>query len=117
MDINRTENFTIIKPVINEKLSTPQNIVIFNNEFIEKYLNFKDNNIILDFSNVQNIELKEILLFSKINNSHRKDGKSFVFVNDNIEIDKLPNELINVPTLEEAKDVVELEDIERDLGF
>ncbi len=117
MTINKTDSATIIKPKINEQMSTAQNIVNFYNVFIEKYHIFKDNNLILDFSENLSIDLKEILLFSHINNSHKENKKSFVIVNDNKEIDKLPDELIIVPTLEEAEDVVELEDIERDLGI
>ncbi|MEN8123699.1 MAG: ribonuclease Z [Bacteroidota bacterium] len=117
MEINKTDHFTLVKPNINKQLSTSQNIVKFYNDFNKKYLNFKDNNIILDFSGNLNIDLKEILLFSQINNQHKKNKKSFVIVSDKIEIDKLPNEIITVPTLEEAEDIVELEDIERDLGI
>ncbi len=115
MIINILDSFTIVKPDINEQISTAQNIMNFSNDFTEKYHNFKDNNIILDFSDDLNIDLKEILLFSLINNKHKKNKKSFVIVSDYKEIDKLPDELIIVPTLEEAEDVVELEDIERDL--
>ncbi len=117
MTINKTDSATIVKPKINEQINTAQNIVNFYNIFIEKYHIFKDNNLILDFSENLSIDLKEILLFSHINNSHKENKKSFVIVSDNKEIDKLPDELIIVPTLEEAEDVVELEDIERDLGI
>ncbi len=117
MNINKTDSVTIVRPEINEQMSVAQNIVNFYSDFIEKYHIFKDNNLILDFSVNLNIDLKEILLFSHINNSHKENKKSFVIVSDNKEIDKLPDELIIVPTLEEAQDVVELEDIERDLGI
>ena len=56
-------------------------------------------------------------MFLKSSNDHRGDNKSFVIVNDTINIDTVPDELMVVPTLQEAKDVIQMEDIERDLGF
>ena len=38
-------------------------------------------------------------------------------VNDAIEVDEVPFEMIVVPTIQEAGDIVEMEEIERDLGF
>ncbi len=117
MEIIKTDYFTLVKPSIDKQMNTNQNIVNFYNDFTEKYLNFKNENIILDFSDDLNIDLKDILLFSQISKEHKKNNNSFVIVNNEIEIDKIPDELINVPTLEEAKDIIELEDIERDLGI
>jgi hypothetical protein len=42
---------------------------------------------------------------------------SFVMVKPNIDIDDFPETLNIVPTLQEAEDVLEMEAIERDLGF
>jgi hypothetical protein len=36
---------------------------------------------------------------------------------DSIDIDKVPEELAVAPTVQEAYDIIEMEDIERDLGF
>jgi hypothetical protein len=38
-------------------------------------------------------------------------------VNNAINFDDIPEEMIVVPTLEEARDIIEMEEIERDLGF
>lgn len=43
--------------------------------------------------------------------------KSFVMVCDGIEFDQVPDELIVVPTFKEAEDIIEMEEIERDLGI
>jgi len=42
---------------------------------------------------------------------------SFVIVYDGINFDDLPDEIIVVPSLDEAKDLIEMENIERDLGL
>ncbi|HAT63224.1 MAG TPA: ribonuclease Z, partial [Flavobacteriaceae bacterium] len=41
----------------------------------------------------------------------------FVIVNNAINPDDIPDEMIVVPTLQEAADIIEMEEIERDLGF
>ena len=63
------------------------------------------------------LELPQLLQFLKTSNLHRKTKQSFVIVNDAIEVDEVPFEMIVVPTIQEAGDIVEMEEIERDLGF
>jgi len=117
MIINSTDSFTILKPKNDENANKNKIIVNFHHDFIEKYTNFKDVNLILDFSNIINLELQEILLFSQNNKVHKNNKKSFVLVVNGIKFDHLPDEMVVVPTLTEAKDIVELENIERDLGI
>lgn len=78
---------------------------------------FKEENVVVDILKYGTLELKELLSFLKISNRHRANKKSFVIVNDTINIDRVPEEIIVVPTLQEAEDVIQMEDIERDLGF
>ena len=56
-------------------------------------------------------------MFIEISNQHRILKHSFVIVNNALDTDILPNEIMVVPTLLEAQDVIEMEEIERDLGF
>ena len=56
-------------------------------------------------------------MFLKLSNRHRKNKHSFVIANDAINIDRVPDELVVVPTLREAEDIIQMEEIERDLGF
>jgi hypothetical protein len=46
---------------------------------------------------------------------HRKANKSFVLVTDKVSYDEIPDEISLVPTIQEAMDLIEMEDIERDL--
>jgi hypothetical protein len=78
---------------------------------------FKKQNVVVDLSSNQNLKLNQLLLFLKVSNLHRKTKQSFVFVNDAINPDDIPFEMLVVPTLQEAKDIIEMEEIERDLGF
>jgi len=63
------------------------------------------------------LSLNQLLLFIELSNQHRILKHSFVIVNNAIDPDTLPNEIMVVPTLLEAQDVIEMEEIERDLGF
>ena len=47
----------------------------------------------------------------------KKAAKSFVLVTNAIGYEDAPENLTVVPSLQEAKDVIEMEEIERDLGF
>jgi hypothetical protein len=74
-------------------------------------------NLVIDLLKYKQLKLPHLLLFLKLSNYHRSTKHSFVLVNDAIDIDEIPDELIVTPTLEEAGDIVEMEEIERDLGF
>lgn len=117
MTINQTETFTVLKAIDENSGKQIITIIDFFKEFNENYAKFKDENLILDFSKNINIDLKEILLFSQISEEHKKNNKSFVIVCNGIKFDELPNELIAVPTFKEAEDIIDIEDIERDLGI
>ncbi len=110
MNPKETEIAIIFK---NDKKS----IIDFFADFSKKYINFKDKNIILDFSNYKEVVIENILLFLPLSEQHRNNGMSFVIIVNGIEVDDVPDEIIIVPSLTEAKDIVEMEDIERDLGF
>jgi hypothetical protein len=78
---------------------------------------FKDKNIVIDIIKYGELTLEELLMFLKLSITHRKGKKSLVIVNDTINIDSVPEEMHVVPTLQEAEDLIGLEEFERDLGF
>ncbi|WP_456379101.1 hypothetical protein [Lutibacter sp.] len=86
-------------------------------EFKTRYKEFKGEHLILDFSEKINIKTKELIVFLKVSVQHQKNGTSFVLVCKEINIDDLPDELNVVPTLTEGIDILEMDAIERDLGF
>lgn len=87
--------------------------------FIESQVpsKYKGQNVVLNLLKYEDLELPQLLQFLKTSNLHRKTKQSFVIVNDAIDIDDVPFEMIVVPTLQEAGDIIEMEEIERDLGF
>jgi len=110
MIVEKIEIATTIKP--DEKF-----IEDFLTNFKKKYTNFKNDNVIIDFSDYKGVKTENILLFLKYSKEHKDNGMSFVMVDKGINRDDIPDEIIIVPTLTEAKDIIEMENIERDLGF
>ena len=117
MEINKTDAFYSICPSGSQISSEEDGFQLFFNEFLKNNTNFKNVNVILDFSKIINIDLNKILLFSQLSEKHRNNNKSFVIVCEGIEFDEVPDEIVAVPTFKEAEDIIEIEDIERDLGF
>ncbi len=73
--------------------------------------------IIIEFSDNLNSTNEEISLFLNVSKLHQKQKTSFVIVSSSADIDEFPEDFNIVPTLGEAEDVLEMEAIERDLGF
>ncbi|MEM9686553.1 MAG: ribonuclease Z [Bacteroidota bacterium] len=89
----------------------------FLSEMVDAYDKIHHKNLIVDLSSRGELALHDLLLFRKISDRHKKKKKSFVIVNDTIHHDEIPEALVVVPTIQEAYDIIAMEDIERDLGF
>ena len=110
MIVTKTDSYTHIK-------STQISVGQFFEEFKNRNKEFTGEHLIIDISEKININIKEILLFLKESVQHRKNGTSFVLVCSGISIDDVPDEINVVPTFTEALDILEMDAIERDLGF
>ncbi len=76
---------------------------------------FKNDNIIVNLSSLGEITPEQIIEFLRISKAHRATKHSFVLVTNNTNFNDIPEELIVVPSTQEAFDIIEMEDIERDL--
>ena len=81
------------------------------------YSRFENDNIIINLTSLKSLTAQDVIEFLKISNQHRKEKHSFVIVTNKIQLSDIPDELVIVPTLQEAYDIIEMEEIERDLGF
>lgn len=81
------------------------------------YPKFKNNNIIVNLTTLNKISLEEIVEFLQLSNTHRNAKHSFVVVSNKVDFDDTPDEIVVVPTLQEAYDIIEMEEMERDLGL
>jgi len=107
------------------KVKEKNNVVVFKkssedySDFVEKIRNqpnlFIDKNIIIDLEEVA-LRPSEIIPFESLALHQRQQKKSFVIIGD-IDFDEVSEEIIVVPTLQEGFDIIEMEEIERDLGF
>lgn len=110
MIIDRNQNITLIT----QETGTIQDLV---KKIEESYSKYKNDNIIVNLSSINNITLLDIIEFLRLSNTHRKSKHSFVLVNNTFDLDESPDEIVVVPTLQEAYDIIEMEEMERDLGF
>jgi len=87
-------------------------------EFIKKFSvlheRFKENDIILQLKNTSILFIDE---FVSISEMHRQLNHSFVVVYSQLNQDDFEDDFIVLPTLQEAHDYIEMELIQRDLGF
>ncbi|MCK8142918.1 ribonuclease Z [Flavobacterium sp. I-SCBP12n] len=96
---------------------TQGNVNSFLMTVTEQYKSFEKSNIIIDLLMHKELSLNDIKLFIPISKQHKKAKKSFVVVADDFDYNAAPNRLIVVPSLLEAHDIIEMDEIERDLGF
>lgn len=81
------------------------------------YPKFKNDNIIICLTSLNMINVEDIVEFLQLSNTHRNNKQSFVIVSNKIDLDDVPDEIVVVPTIQEAHDIIEMEEMERDLGF
>lgn len=83
----------------------------------KKYNEIKGDNIVVNLFSVKEINETAISDFLLLSKKHKLAKKSFVIVTDKISYDVAPEELSITPTIQEAHDIIEMEEIERDLDF
>lgn len=89
----------------------------FYSSFVHQNLFEVSQHKIILFPKNMDITTSDICLFLAVANEHKQSGISFVIVCNGIVIDEIPDEINVVPSLIEAEDLLEMEAIERDLGF
>lgn len=111
MTVNVSDKYTVL-------VDDRNNIGAFTS-YLERIVpqKFEEHNLIVDLSKYEALELPQLLAFLKLSNYHRSTKHSFVIVNSIIDVDDVPFEMTVVPTLQDGYDIVEMEEIERDLGF
>jgi len=110
MIVEQLENTT----VITQEKKTISELVLG----IEKmYHSIESHNIIVNLFSLSGIKSADLKEFSLLSEKHKAGKHSFVIVNKAVNIDDVSEELEVVPTLIEAHDLIQMEEIERDLGF
>lgn len=89
----------------------------FRLKLTNEYKTFQKSNIIVDIRKYKTLPVKEIESFLPLSKTHRKAKKSFIIVNSEPDFNAVSDKLAVVRSLQEAHDIIEMEEIERDLGF
>ena len=110
MKVDQKGHTTIIRDTENDFISFVQKIT-------NEYHVFQSQNLILDLSHDKTFATKDLAHFKDLAKNHKKSKKSLILVSDAVDFDKVPNYLNVVPSVLEAHDMIEMDEIERDLGF
>ena len=78
---------------------------------------FEKENIVVQVSDTIKATTKDLFSFLNIAKQKKQNGTSFVLINSIINIRDFPENFNIVPTMQEAEDIIEMETIERELGF
>ncbi|KOY50770.1 hypothetical protein [Polaribacter dokdonensis] len=110
MKIDQNSKYTLL-------YADEENIKVFLEKLNNELDNLEKENIIVTFSDNFKRKKEDFLLFLDIA-AHKKElGTSFVLVYKDIDADDYPEDFNIVPTLTEAEDILDMEAMERELGF
>ena len=90
---------------------------IFLKNLNDAYPKIKNDNIVVNLFSFSKLKADDVLEFLQISDLHKKSKKSFVLVTDKVSYDEVPDTIMVVPTIQEAHDIIEMEEIERDLDL
>lgn len=90
---------------------------LFSKDLTDKLNPFSDKHIVLQIENDISISNEDVSVLVNLGTEKKENGTSFVVVYRNVSIDNVPESLNIVPTIKEAEDVIEMENIERKLGL
>lgn len=110
MKVDQKGHTTIIR-------NTQGNTAAFHQKLLHDYHSYQKQNVILDLTDDKELTLKDLKLFSDLIKSHKKLKKSLVLVAEGVDFNAVPQSITVVPTVLEAQDLIEMDEIERDLGF
>ena len=110
MKVEEKGNIIIIKDHV-------EAVEIFISKIINAYHEFENHHLIIDFSKKLDLQAQDLKLCKDLVKKHTKAKKSIVIVAPSVDFNAAPSKMNVVPTVQEAHDIIEMEEIERDLGF
>ena len=110
MKIDQKGNISVIN-------DTAGDLVSFVMKLTHEYKSFEKQHLIIDLSTFEALTNKQVESLLSLSKIHKKSKKSFVIVTKNFDFNAVSDKLSIVPTIAEAQDIIEMENIERDLGF
>jgi len=110
MKVEQKGHTTIIK-------DTQGDLTAFLMKITHEHKTFQKSNLIIDLTGAKTISVKEMNAFLPLSKEHKKNKKSFVIVAEDFDFNEASDKLVIVPTRLEAFDMIDMDEIERDLGF
>lgn len=110
MNIKNKESYILIS-------SDENSFSEFYTLLLEKLPNYKKQHIVLNISDTISTNKEDFLLFLDIATQKMVEKTSFVIISESVNMDDYPEDFNIVPTLIEAEDIIEMENMERELGF
>lgn len=105
------DNNTVI---VNFNDIVKEDFFIFFNTIYKKIM---DKNVIIDFGEKNIFNDSFLGKLSNLSISHQNLNLSFVIVSSLLNSESIPESLVLSPTLNEAKDLIEMDEIQRDIGL
>ena len=105
MKVEQKGHTTIIK-------DTQGNFSSFIEKLTNQFNTYKEQNLILDVTKDENLSINNLLEVKDLAKKHKKEKKTMVFVAENIDFNKIPDFLLVVPSVLEAHDIIEMEEME-----
>jgi hypothetical protein len=96
---------------------TQGDLVSFLMKLTHEYKSFEKYNLIIDIRIHNNLSLAAINSFLPLSKIHKKSKKSLVIVTSDLDYNAVTDKIAVVRSIQEAHDIIEMEEIERDLGF
>jgi hypothetical protein len=96
---------------------TQGDLVSFLMKVTHEYKTFHKSNIIVDIRLHEELSVEDIEGFLLLSKKHKKAKKSFIIVASEMDFNAISHKLAVVRSLQEAHDIIDMEEIERDLGF
>ena len=111
MKITNKTNHVLLQPA--DKKSTGEFIKLVSDQILQN----PQANYIIDLLAFADVNKQNIKQLQSIKDSILAKNFSFVILINQFKVDELPEEMNTTPTLKEAEDIIQMEMIERDLGF
>jgi len=110
MIITKRKKYTLIS-------SDEDSFSDFFSSFLVKKNDFEKEHLVVLISDNIIANEKDFISFLDFSEKKKENSTSFVIVNSTINIDDFPDNFNIVPTIIEAEDILEMEEIERELEF
>ncbi len=104
MNLEKNEKYSVLTPKKDSNFSD------FYSNFTKNSINFEKDHLIIDLSKLD-VKPEELVLFKEISEKKVASGTSFVIICKTVSYDDITEEIVVVPTFQEAIDMIEMDEM------